>query len=1100
MRVRQNIVTAFVLEKEKLVAKFKDDIAKHQYAIEGGRDERGLKAFGPTDRELSIVVKEDAREKKDAKELESLWCLRGPNWLSLLQLEDIKNGPREGESEEETERRERRLKEERDRRDKMLLKELEGHKSEEYEWNPKDFHNPGSRCSSPEPDSEEERERDSEGDVLMGNLYSADASRTRLCTPANTITPYDIEHKFDMDLQRLLEDGIKKLKEYDQHAEKVLAKYKQDLAKAIISGLEMVGAGAGMLKSAGAKTQSISSPSESVGNVLKRKSASIESPSDTPIGILKRSASIQSPSENGGNTPRKSVSIQTPSENNGRTLKKSASIQIPSGNQSGSYVGSPLVQSPSEYASSALKKVRLDAPFGPTPASSSPMSTNPPIFQQQFPFPMNAPTGPAKSSPVRRPSNLFSVPQSPPTPNAPTGFNKEPIDPNGYVGITFKSTTTWARNPRHYFNLEILSGDEIKVTNYVLGSTYEGLNMTSQQTGRLDIKFYLKDIKKIAKAPIARSTEHPMDSSDVLSQYDGSNDDTMESPKNTAPHVGKTFISSMPCNLGPRSVFNLEIRPGDEIKITKHANGNEYEGFNINSRKTGLFNIIHFLEDIEPTGHIGKTFISSSNYTPIYGDFFFNLKISIDDKVKVLSHHSRNAYIGLNMTSNERGNFNINFYLEDIKSADNARKVGSSSGPKYDHTNDDPTLHVGKTFTATNTWGPRHRKDSVNLLICIGDKITIEGYISGTMYKGVNETTEEVGQVNMEYFWKDIEHSSLKSIDQTSTGTSTQRSKNSIDATIVRTDVSPKDGHSPKDAHGSIDRPALHIGKTFISSHSWVPRREDDLRRRDELEIRSGDEIQIIGYKSKSLYEGFNVRTRDVGQFDINYFWKDIDPRDNIGRIFVATSTLHIQDITYLRIRTGDNIRITKLVGNGVYIGHNLSTGEKTGRFPADQFQDDIVRPNFIGRIFTATSTQNRIYDSDHFTLVIALGDKIEITKFISGGAYRGLNMRTRQEGQFQLGDFWKDVDAASGSLDDHKPSRMDIDPVGTPSTPTNAPGVDNQPGKVSFSIKKSPQKLPPSNAQMGVRRFSSGMPIVTGGEKNSRVEDHIENLGRRDL
>ncbi|QSZ34502.1 hypothetical protein DSL72_006096 [Monilinia vaccinii-corymbosi] len=327
-KVRENIVTAFVLEKERLLSKCKDDLAKHERLMAGDGKGKGLKS----DFQLSVAVKEDARRKKEAEEFERAKWLRGPRWLLLLQMEDAKNGvwnvPAE-ETDEERQRREARFKNEMGKREARLLNEMEGHTMEEYQWKPKDFYDFELEHSSLEPHSEPRSERGSEGDVVMGGMDPADASLTQDGTPAKITTRYEIEHKFNVDVHRLLEEGIKTIKDYDQHAEKVVAEYKQARAKGSTENIETAGS----------------------GGSLKRKSGSMASPLDPPGGILKRTGSIQSQSENGSSTVKKSVSIQLPSD-----TEKHASIQSSSENGGGILKKSASIQTLPERSSSTLKK------------------------------------------------------------------------------------------------------------------------------------------------------------------------------------------------------------------------------------------------------------------------------------------------------------------------------------------------------------------------------------------------------------------------------------------------------------------------------------------------------------------------------------------------------------------------------------------------------------------------------------------------------------------------------------------------------------------------------------------------------------------------
>ncbi|KAJ8071216.1 hypothetical protein OCU04_001551 [Sclerotinia nivalis] len=990
-RVRANIVKAYVIEKEKLLEKFKDDIAKQKSAIEGSRN--GI-AFGPTDRELAVAIKEDAWKKRNEKEFEDLCWLRGPKWLLLLQSEDRKNGVLEVPREELNRRKER------------LRKEMLGHKSEEYEWDFKDF------CD-PEPDSNRQGGRDREGDFVMGGLGSSNASPTKLFTPANTITPFDIEQRLNKDLQRLLEDAVSKVKEYDNHAEPFVAKFKESLDKEIIdgTGTDKVG---GMLKNAGLKLI-VPSSSEPVAGILKRKSVSMQSPRDMPAGILKKSTSIQSPSENHRSTLKKSVTIQTPSENNVSPLKKTLSIHIPSDTEKG-FSDRSLVQSPLEYSGSALKKVRLDDPFW-NPASRSP-HTNTPTSPQQISFPMNPPTGPANPSPSRRPSDPLSLPQNPTTSGAPGDSNKSTPRP-------------------HHLSLEQSSSSPPRSSNSVT-------------------------IRGDRPSLIVPTT--PTDQ------------------KSTASLIGKIFISSTTWYPQNGNYYNLEIMTGDEIEVSSHVTGNGYMAFNLTSHKTGQINIKYFLQDIEHSELIGKTFISSSNYAPRYSNQFYDLMINHGDEITITKFHSGSAYIGFNMTSQRTGNFNVNFYLRDIENSTHIEETSKSSTSK-DRSKDGISSYIGKTFIATDTSGPKNPRDVTTLEIRIGDEIKIAKYASGVNYVGFNERSGKSGQFDIDRFCKDVEHSSNESIGNKFTATKSQLPKNRLSITTHRAKVCPKDDSENDRQKG----PGVHVGKTFKSTHDWVPRPRD---RADDLEIRYGDYIEVISHNSGSMYEGYNLRTQRVGQFNISYFYVDIDPLDNIGKVFTATSSQYTSDFTALLINIGDAIEIAEFLGSGVYIGHNLRTGQTAGHFYIDQYRNDIehghlVDENWddlepldcIDKIFTATSAQSPRGSSD-ITLAISIGDEIEVTKFVSGSTFRCSNITTGESGHVKLVYFRKDIEAASRPSEhieaadrflDDMSSHMDLDPVSRTSAPTNVNG-DKQSGKFSFSIKAAGHKS--LNGQAGIGRL----------------------------
>lgn len=974
--------------------KFKKDILKWQIANEEGKNETNLQ---------TIHAKEEARQKRNEKERETLWQLRGPESLLALKSADREKRNCEVSSEEEK------------YREKRLFEEIKGHKSEDYEWDPKDFR-------EPEPESEgeggEQGERDGEGDFVMGGLDSENVSPTSVSTPISTRTLFEIEDRLKRDLQNLLEDGIKKVKEYDQYVDRILARYKMDLAAGAMDADE-----ARILKNAGMKVQTAPSLPGLPGGTLKRKSVSMQSPSDTLTGILKKASiqspsdaptnvskrlgSIQSPIENNGSPLRKSVSIQTPTEvennssNGGGILKKPVLIQIPS-NIQGTFTTAQMVDSPVEATGSALKRVRLnDDPFWTTPTSPSPLSSNPPIFPVTFSFPANvpkgpvtpptnAPTGPASSRPSRRPSNPLSLPQSPATPNGPAAS---------------ASSDTSTPRPSHPLSAPQRSSSEMAPTT-----------------------------------PIDR-----------------------QSPSR---HIGKTFKSSINWASYPGNVYNLKMQVGDEIEIEKHVNGESYIGFNKTSQRTGQFNMQYFLQDLKAIEHIGKVFISSSSYSPRYHDTFYDLEIRIGDKVKIMKHHSSDAYIGLNMTSDMIGNFKINYYLGDIK-----------SNPRDDPKDNYDTSLIGKSFIATNTWSPKSPNDSTTLEIRIGDKIEIINYASGANYTGFNKVLKKSGHFNIDHFWKDVQMStdSLEPISKYYTEGSTQHPRNTSDYAITRSGVNPQDHLKSR----SKDDIAVHVGKTFTSSHTWFP------KRRGDLNIKHGDAIEIVSHNSGNSYEGYNVETRNVGQFNILFFLKDIEPLDDIGKVFTATSSQHNSDITDLRIDIGDRIKISGFRGNGVYTGNNLETG-LAGRF-YDQFQKDIEHGIFldddfdyfeyIDKVFTATSDQSPKSSADQATLPISIGNKIKITKFVSGTTFRCFNMDTGKAGNVNLEHFHKDIVATSKSLgsikaakrflDDFDSSRMDVDPTVRTSAPTSASG-DNQSGKFSFSIKGRGPKPSSGHASVG--------------------------------
>ncbi|KAB8303939.1 hypothetical protein EYC80_005300 [Monilinia laxa] len=850
-KVRENIVTSFVLEKKRLLSKCKDDLAKYESLVKGDSNENGLRS----DFQLLVAAKEDARQKKEADELEKAKWLRGPRWLLLLQMEDAKRGvwdAPEGETNEQMMRREARLKREMGKREARLLKELKGHTSEEYAWKPKDFYDFESKGFLP--DSEAKGDRNCEGDVVMRGLDSANTSPTQDWNSANPVTPYEIQQKFNIDVHKLLEVGIKKIKEYDQHAEEVVAECKKGFAKGVVGNIETAGA-TGLSKR---KLSSMAGPAEPSGGILKRpasiqdqsgnrgttlkKSVSIQTPAESGTSALEKSVSAKSPlgsekhtpiqsplSENGGSVLKATASIQSQSGSSSSTSKKSLPIHIPMLNQSVSPTTSPFAnaalsaRSPLDLTGSVLKKANLDGPLAP--ASPSPLSTDTPSFTQNSPFPMNVSTGPANSSPNTHFSSYSSVLQSPSTPSALSGPREErKDDPFGCVGKTFISTTTWSRGPRHYFNLEILSGDAIKITNHIYRDEYEGLNMDSQRVGRLDIKFYLNDLEYVDK-PITAGTKRHNNSSDTYSpQYIGTKDDDRSDPK-----------------------------------------GN-------------------------PAVNIGTTFTSSRYYFPKSENEFYNLPIRPGDRVKVIDYHSGNAYIGLNITTQRTGRLKMLNYLKDIEAVDNTNKTAMSVGPQS-HPDDchSGLLKIGEVFTATTTWGPKAPFDTNNLSIEIGDSIEIVNHISGNTYEGVNLRSKKLGYFIRECFRRDLERSNIDSIGKVITGTSTQCSKNTSHPSNKKHEVGSRDeleNNTRKD-------PDVYIGKTFVATHTYISRNRNAIN----LDIEAGDAIEIINRNSDNLYEGYNVRTGKAGQFNISYFYHDIDIFNRIGKVSTPTSMQHNSDI-----------------------------------------------------------------------------------------------------------------------------------------------------------------------------------------------------------
>lgn len=988
-RVRANIVKAYVIEKENLLEKFKDDIAKQKSAIEGSRN--GITSR-PTDGERAASIQEDAWKRRNEKELEDLRWLRGPKWLLLLQAEDRKNGVLSVPREELNRRKER------------LVEEMKGHESEEYEW---DFE---SSCD-PEPGSNRQGGKDHEGDLVMGGMNSSNASPTELFTSANTITPFEIEERLNKDLQRLLEDAISKVKEYDNHVKPFVTRFEESLDKGILdgNGTDKVG---GILKNARLKLI-VPSPSEPVAGILKRKSVSMQSPRDTPVGILKKSTSIQSPLEIRGGTSKKSVTIQTPSENSARPLKKTLSIQIPPNAEKGSPDRS-LVQSPQEYTGSALKKVRLDDPFW-NPTSRSP-HTNPSNSLQQISFPMNPPTGPASPGASRRPSDPLDLPQNPTTPGAPEDSNK------------------FTPRPHHLSPV------------HSPPSSSRSSNSSTMRGG--------------GHSPIFSTAPTDQKSIDAL--------------------VGRTFISSTTWYPQSGNHYNLDIMTGDEIEVSSHVMGTGYNAFNLTSHKAGQINVKYFLQDIEHSKLIGKTFISSSTYAPRYSNQFYDLVINRGDDVTIIRFHSGSAYIGFNTTLQKTGNFNVNFYAKDIEDSTHIEKTSKLSSSKG-ISKDSNTSYIGKTFIATDTSGPKNARDVTTLKIRIGDEIKITKYASGVNYVGFNERSGKTGQFDMDRFCKDVERSIKETVGNELTVAKSQLPRDHLGVTTHGAKGYAKD-ESGDDRQKDL---AVHVGKTFKSTHNWVPRHRD---KTDDLEIRYGDYIEIVSHNSGTMYEGYNLRTQRVGQFNISYFYVDIDPLDNIGKIFTATSSQNTSDLTALTINIGDAIEIMEFVGNGVYTGHNLKTGQTAGDFYIDQYRDDIERGHLvdgnwddlepldcIDKIFTATSAQSPRGSSDN-TLSISIGDEIKVTKFVSGSTFRCSNITTGESGHVKLVYFRKDIEAASKPSEHTEAadrflndisSNMDLDPISRSSEPTTV-NNDKQSGKFSFSIKGAGQKSLKGQAGVG--------------------------------
>lgn len=482
-------------EKEKLLEKFKDDIAKQKDAIERGRANR-----------VAISIKEHAREKKNEQELENLSWLRGPRWLLELQAQDRRSGVNIVSPQELQDR------------DRRLRKEMEGHKSEEYEWNPKDF-----RGLAPESETEEEIDgsRDSEGDIVMGGLDSSSVSPIELSTPSNTAALFELEQKLDRDLQRLLEEGIKKIKEYAVHADNSVKQFKDKLAQDIIKDIGLDTTEGEQLKNIGSKIN-------------------LPTPSGPHVGILKKkSITMQTPMDSSANIPKKSVSIQTPREEGGSLSKKPISIQIPPKTQNG-ISGRPLVQSPMDITGSASKKARLDDPFwtGPSSSSSSlmPLSMNTPSSaRSQVSFPMDAPTGPAKS---RRPSNSSSGSSTPNTPNIPTG-------------------------PANLKHSRRLSNSSSRPQSPNIPTFLAGHSNANASTPCLPLSRSAPKDPPSHRRPSNAGLRGGLASPSIVST-------PSTDSKSTNSHTGKSFISSFNWLPKPGDPCDLKILIGDEIEITKH--------------------------------------------------------------------------------------------------------------------------------------------------------------------------------------------------------------------------------------------------------------------------------------------------------------------------------------------------------------------------------------------------------------------------------------------------------------------------------------------------------------------------------------------------
>ncbi|KAF5875935.1 uncharacterized protein Bfra_002331 [Botrytis fragariae] len=1109
--VRANIVKAFVVEKEKLLEKFKDDIAKQKDAIDTGKANR-----------VVISIKEHAREKNNEKELEDLSWLRGPRWLLELQAQD-RNGGVNDVSHQEMQNRDRRLR-----------KEMEGHKSEEYEWNPKDFRGP-----TPESETTEDigGNRDSERDIVMGGLNSSSVSPTELTTPSNTTALYELEQKLDRDLQQLLEEGIKRIKEYDVHADNSVKRFKDRLAQDIINGLGLDITEGEQLKNIGSKIN-LPTPSGPHVSILKRKSVSMQTPVDSTASIPKKSVSIQTPLESGadcGSTSKKSVSIHPLKENGGSSSKKPISLQIPPKTQNG-VLGRPLVHSPMDITGRASKKVRLDDPFwtGPSSSSSTPLSINTPTSaRSQVSFPTNAPTGPAKS---RRSSNSSSGPPTPNTPNVP----KDPAN------------LKYSRRPSSS------------------SSRPQSPNMPTFLAGSANANASTPNLSHSRSAP--KDSTSPRRPSNAGLRGGSASPSMVSTPstdsKSTDFHVGKSFISSFTWLPKPGDPCDLKILIGDEIEITKHESRDDYIAFNKTSRKPGHIDIKYFKQDIEPIGLLGVTFTSPSQYHPKSFNNFYDLEIDYGDKVKITSHHSGEAYVGFNMRTKRAGMLNTKYYLKDIEDTQLINKIAMRSGPRYNHNVDSPISHIGKTFMATDTQSPKHPKDVATLNIRIGDKIEITNYNSGNTFVGFNKISKEKGQFNMETFWEDVKKSSLESIGRPST--SKKNPQNSMNVHVGKTFIASHDYYPRGDAAddlpirygdaielvrhdfgdmfegynartdrmglvnisyfkrdvNSVDKngesfsatgfrrsenysydigipqtdgaddseyypqitSATHVGKKFISSHSWLPNNGIDLA------IGFGDTIEIINDNFEGNYEGYNIRTQRYGRFQARFFQKDIDALDYIGKIFTATSSLYDPDFNALQINIGDAIEITNIIGRDLYTGNNLSTGQMGGKFYIDLLREDVTRGHYAGiydnrgneehrhfadeipddhsahepqdkasphhyinKVFTATSSQSPRGPSDIITLSVSIGDMIAINKFVSGSTFRCFNITSGETGHVKLDNYWKDIETAERLKDG-----MDVDlPPSRISTPGNLRhGVhqeqwqQGQSDKTKFKIK----------------------------------------------
>ncbi|QSZ34506.1 hypothetical protein DSL72_006100 [Monilinia vaccinii-corymbosi] len=359
--------------------------------------------------------------------------------------------------------------------------------------------------------------------------------------------------------------------------------------------------------------------------------------------------------------------------------------------------------------------------------------------------------------------------------------------------------------------------------------------------------------------------------------------------------------------------------------------------------------------------------------------------------------------------------------------------------------------------------------------------------------------SQQIGLLDIKFYLND-----LQNISKTLMATSNELRNNSAGP-----NNNPNDDHDP-----------FQIGKVFIATSTWGPKNPSDTAN---LSIEIGDRVKITNYVTKITYLGLNLRSNEIGQFSKELFQKDIersslgsggetftgtstqrfnnsldastrrddiDPLHNIGNVFTATSMQRSSDLAALQINAGDKIEIVKSLGE------------------------------------------------DSVSLVVAVGDNIQVLKLATGdGYYSCSNTRTKKEGHLRLEGFRKDIDSASGSLDNTESSRMDLDHINRTPTPSND-SADRNAGKVSFSIKGTSLSAraaigsanvqesqhfghPPkstaeyyhpynpssnprwprdvqnahggergSHAPAEVRRLSNGMPIVTDARKNGEGAD----------